>query len=128
MTVEHPQLGLTCEICAGILYPEHCAIDLDGERYDVHGGECARQAGIRQRARTAREVIDSARRLGGDIERAQQLVNNLSDRRRRELQLLNRNYAYSYRHIADEVGLSGGRVAQIASQPPAPDHPEQESF
>jgi hypothetical protein len=49
MTVDHPQFGLMCEICHAGLTPEQCAEDADGNRWDICKGECASQAGIRER-------------------------------------------------------------------------------
>lgn len=49
MTTDHPQFGLMCEICFSQLTPERCAEDTDGQKWDVCAGECARQAGIREK-------------------------------------------------------------------------------
>lgn len=48
MTTNHPQFGLMCEICFSGLTPEQCAVDVDGQAWDVCAGECARQAGIQE--------------------------------------------------------------------------------
>jgi hypothetical protein len=50
MTTNHPQFGLMCEICFHGLTPEECAVDTDGQKWDVCKGECARQAGIKEKA------------------------------------------------------------------------------
>jgi hypothetical protein len=49
MGVDHPQFGTFCEICFSGLTLERCAVDTDGNRWDVCTGECARQAGIQER-------------------------------------------------------------------------------
>lgn len=46
MTVNHPQWGTMCEICFDRLTVDTCAVDLDGQKWDVCAGDCARQAGI----------------------------------------------------------------------------------
>ena len=48
MTVDHPQWGTMCEICFEQLTVDTCAVDTDGQKWDVCKGECARQAGIRE--------------------------------------------------------------------------------
>lgn len=50
MTTNHPQFGLMCEICFHRLTPAECAEDTDGTRWDICKGECARQAGIQEKA------------------------------------------------------------------------------
>lgn len=50
MTVNHPQFGTICEICFEHLDRERCAVDTDGTRWDICTGDCAKQAGIRERA------------------------------------------------------------------------------
>lgn len=50
MTVDHPQLGLRCEICHRGLTPEECAVDTAGQKWDVCKGDCARQVGIEEKA------------------------------------------------------------------------------
>lgn len=46
MTVNHPQWGTMCEICFEQVTGDNAATDRNGDRWDVHTGECARQAGI----------------------------------------------------------------------------------
>lgn len=46
MAVNHPQLGIFCEICFTGLTMNDCAVDANGNRWDTCKGECARQAGI----------------------------------------------------------------------------------
>lgn len=46
MTVNHPTWGTMCEICFCSVTNEDCAIDIDNVKWDIHSGECARQAGI----------------------------------------------------------------------------------
>lgn len=55
MTVDHPQFGLMCEVCFHGLTPEQCAEDENGQRWDVCKGDCARQAGIRERQGPSKE-------------------------------------------------------------------------
>lgn len=50
MTVDHPQFGLMCEICFRGLTPDECAEDTNGKKWDICKGDCARQAGIEERA------------------------------------------------------------------------------
>jgi hypothetical protein len=49
MTVDHPQFGTMCEICFSGLTPEKCAEDLEGVKWDVCKGECAKDAGIEEK-------------------------------------------------------------------------------
>jgi hypothetical protein len=35
-----------CEICFESMTVDQCAVDLNGDKWDVHAGDCARQAGI----------------------------------------------------------------------------------
>lgn len=49
MAVDHPQFGMFCEICFNGLTPDLCAEDTDGVKWDICRGECARQAGIREK-------------------------------------------------------------------------------
>lgn len=44
--MNNAHFGLACEICYHQLTPETCAIDVEGVKWDVCAGECARQAGI----------------------------------------------------------------------------------
>lgn len=53
MTVNHPQWGTMCEICFTGLTPETCAVDRDGQLWDVCAGGCAREAGIVEGPRSA---------------------------------------------------------------------------
>lgn len=46
MTVDHPQFGLMCEICFKGLTESECAVDTNGQRWDLCKGDCARHAGI----------------------------------------------------------------------------------
>lgn len=46
MTVNHPTFGTMCEICYMPLTPDTCAVDTDGEKWDVCPGKCATEAGI----------------------------------------------------------------------------------
>lgn len=48
MTVGHPQWGTMCEICFEGLTVDTCAVDANGQRWDVCTGDCARQAGIQE--------------------------------------------------------------------------------
>ncbi len=57
MTVNHPQFGTMCAICFAGLTPDECAIDEDGQRWDLCGGTgCAAQAGITEAANPALRV------------------------------------------------------------------------
>lgn len=38
--------GLICCICFEGLTPETCAVDKDGQKWDVHPGQCATEAGL----------------------------------------------------------------------------------
>lgn len=49
VTVDHPQFGTMCAICFVGLTPETCVVDVDGVKWDVCSGDCARQAGIEER-------------------------------------------------------------------------------
>jgi hypothetical protein len=49
VTVDHPQFGTMCEICFHGLTPEQCAEDVNGQKWDICKGECARQAGIQEK-------------------------------------------------------------------------------
>lgn len=49
MTVDHPTFGLMCEICFAGLTPETCVIDEHGQKWDLCPGECAREAGIKEK-------------------------------------------------------------------------------
>lgn len=46
MTVNHPTFGIMCEICFKQLTPKTCAVDTDGQLWDVCPGQCATDAGI----------------------------------------------------------------------------------
>lgn len=46
MTVNHPTWGTMCEICFCDVDESTCAIDMNGVKWDVHSGDCAKQAGI----------------------------------------------------------------------------------
>lgn len=46
MPIDHPHWGSYCEICFGGITVETCVTDTDGVKWDVHSGECAKQAGI----------------------------------------------------------------------------------
>lgn len=46
MTVGHPQWGLMCEICFSGLTPDECAVDADGQKWDVCRGKCAIESGV----------------------------------------------------------------------------------
>jgi hypothetical protein len=48
MTVNHKQFGNMCAICFCQFTPEDCAVDEDGQKWDVHSGLCAKQAGIKE--------------------------------------------------------------------------------
>jgi hypothetical protein len=50
MTTDHPQFKLMCEICFHQLTPAECVKDINGEKWDICKGECARQAGITEKA------------------------------------------------------------------------------
>ena len=52
MTVNHPTFGTRCEICFTTLTAQTCAVDVEGVKWDVCPGECARQAGITERVTT----------------------------------------------------------------------------
>lgn len=41
--------GLYCCICFENLTPETCAVDENGQKWDVHPGDCAMQAGLKER-------------------------------------------------------------------------------
>lgn len=49
MTVDHPQFGTMCAICFTGLTAETCVVDVDGVKWDVCPGRCAREAGIVER-------------------------------------------------------------------------------
>lgn len=51
MAVNHPQFGTFCEICFEQLTPDKAAVDMEGVRWDVCAGECARQAGIAEKTK-----------------------------------------------------------------------------
>ncbi len=55
MGIDHPQFGMFCEICFHTLTVDTCVVDSDGQKWDVCAGECARQAGIVERASAAQE-------------------------------------------------------------------------
>lgn len=38
--------GFICAICFKRLTVEECAVDSDGVKWDVHAGDCAREAGM----------------------------------------------------------------------------------
>lgn len=48
MAVDHKDFGTFCEICFRQLTYEQCAVDKDGQRWDVCAGDCGYQAGIEQ--------------------------------------------------------------------------------
>lgn len=48
MTVNHPNWGTMCEICFCQVILENAAEDENGQKWDVHSGECAKQAGIKE--------------------------------------------------------------------------------
>lgn len=50
--VDHPQFGTFCAICFERLTPETCVVDIDGQKWDLCPGECARAAGIEQQPET----------------------------------------------------------------------------
>lgn len=50
MGVDHPQFGTFCAICFAGLTPATCAVDTDGQRWDLCRGDCARQAGVTEQA------------------------------------------------------------------------------
>lgn len=50
MTVNHSQWGTMCEICYAQLTPETCVVDVDGQKWDLCPGACAREAGIVERS------------------------------------------------------------------------------
>jgi hypothetical protein len=56
VTTGHPQYGLMCEICYAALTPDRCAVDANGDAWDVCAGDCARQSGIVER-RVARPTL-----------------------------------------------------------------------
>ncbi len=47
--IDHPVFGTRCEICFERLELEDCAVDTEGQKWDVCAGECARQAGIEEK-------------------------------------------------------------------------------
>jgi hypothetical protein len=61
VTVDHPIFGTMCEICYHGLTVDDCAVDVNGDRWDVCAGECARQAGIKE----AQDDIDVYEVRGG---------------------------------------------------------------
>lgn len=46
MTVNHPQFGTMCAICFKGLTWKTCAEDVDGVKWDLCPGACAREAGL----------------------------------------------------------------------------------
>lgn len=58
MTTDHPQYGLMCEVCFTGLTPDRCAVDTNGDAWDVCAGDCARQAGIVERRLASPTVMD----------------------------------------------------------------------
>jgi hypothetical protein len=55
MPVNHPQFGTFCCICFNRLTPETCVVDVDGQKWDACRGQCAREAGIQERAEAGTE-------------------------------------------------------------------------
>ncbi len=46
MTVDHPNWGTVCCICFEGLTADKCAVDADGQKWDVCKGKCAKEAGL----------------------------------------------------------------------------------
>lgn len=63
MAVNHPTFGTICEICFHGLTMRRCAVDTDGQRWDICAGDCARQAGITEKPREDTMVFPDTRHL-----------------------------------------------------------------
>jgi heme-binding NEAT domain protein len=49
VTVNHPQWVTMCEICFNGLTVDTCVVDTDGVKWDICKGDCAIQAGIKEK-------------------------------------------------------------------------------
>lgn len=49
MAVNHPNFGTFCEICFEQLTVETAVEDEDGVKWDICKGDCAKQAGIKEK-------------------------------------------------------------------------------
>jgi hypothetical protein len=54
MAVGHPQFGTFCSICFHGLTAATCAVDIDGQKWDLCKGQCARQAGVQEQLETTK--------------------------------------------------------------------------
>lgn len=60
MAVGHPVWGTICEICYCSVNLDNCAIAVEGTKWDIHSGACAKQAGIEEKEIRVEHICEYA--------------------------------------------------------------------